>query len=228
MPNLRRNMRRIGVRGRNFTARLNQSEYLLFHLHQRSLYPTRSRQLTEIPQMDQTTHMNRFSPPIYTGALQLDPYSRPPPSNPGIFTPSSVLFPPQRSPKGPRPAPSSAHAQNFIEPARIPLPADDVDTSQHATTTNAYYYGDVEEEFSGIAAEPSRRVSNKPHEFSFPIFLTSSALTTSISIETFQKHLRHHYSMEARRLPRLLLVIPARRQFPLRVHLISIAVIPAF
>lgn len=35
-------------------------------------------------------------------------------------TPSSILFSPQRSPKGPRPAPSTVYA--LTEPARIPLP----------------------------------------------------------------------------------------------------------
>lgn len=47
--------------------------------------------------------------------------------------------------------------------------------------------------------------------------------------EMFQKRLLPRYSMEPRRLPHLLLVIPARRQFPLRVHpIIIIAPIPAY
>ncbi|KIM33596.1 hypothetical protein M408DRAFT_326277, partial [Serendipita vermifera MAFF 305830] len=125
--------------------------------------------------MDQTTYTNRFSGPVYTGALQLDPYSRPPPSSPpnaAGFTPSSVLFPPQRSPKGPRPAPSSAHTHTFIEPAKVPLPADDVDASLHSTTTNTYYYGEIEEEFSNTAAEPQRNV---PETLATSLFYGTSA-----------------------------------------------------
>lgn len=115
-------------------------------------------------QMDQTVHTNRFSPPRYAGALQLDAYSssaptaRPSPSNAGVYTPSSVLFPSQRSPKGPRPAPSSVYAHNFVEPARVPLPKDDVDALQHAPANNMYHYGDPEEGFSIPTAEPTRQV----------------------------------------------------------------------